>query len=239
MSGPATLSPGQVSLDAVLSHFSTAPFGIPDTFLLGQDFMSFLTKVPTLLDARRHVLRSEKVYPTGGQTKLTFFDQGIGAATQQEGDTNMQIASMLAGQEIFVALDLRMLALPARADYDTAAAGTPIAFGDWTEVMMRNCWLDFKIGRKKYLDTIGPLAMFSPGFGPVPVAVSLATVTRNIAWPSFGTPDTKSLFLLDPPITIVAGENIEAAALWKTALAVTTAGKLGMYLNGYLIGPAQ
>ncbi len=231
--------PGERSLDAVASHFSTPPFGIPETFLLGKDFMSFLTKVPTLLDARRHVLRSEKTYPTGGQTKLTFFDQGTGAATNQEGDTNLQQASQLSGQEIFVVLDVRMLAIPAQADYDTAAAGTPVAFGQWTEVMMRNCWIDFKIGRKKYIDTIGPLALFSPGFGPVPVFVSSATVTRNIAWPSFGTPDTKSLWLMDPPITIVAGENIEAAAFWRTALAVTTAGKLGMYLNGYLIGPAQ
>src|SRR5712692_5727866 len=136
--------PGERSLDAVASHFATPPFGIPETFLLGQDFMSFLTKVPTLLDARRHVLRSEKAYPTGGQTKLTFFDQNIGAATQQEGDTNMQVASMLAGQEIFVALDLRMLAIPAQADYDTAAAGTAVAWGQWNEVMMRNCWVDFK-----------------------------------------------------------------------------------------------
>jgi hypothetical protein len=235
----SALLPGQRSLDAVLGRFATAPFGIPDTFLLGADFMSFLTKIPGTLDARRHVLRSEKAYPTGGQTKLNFFDQNIGAATKNEGDTNMQLASMLAGQEIFVALDLRMLAIPAQADYDTAAAATPLAFGQWTEIMMRNCWVDFKIGRKKYIDTMGPLALFSPGFGPVPVFVSSATVTRNVAWPSFGSPDTKSLFLLDPPITIVAGENIEASANWITALTVTTAGKLGMYLNGYLIGPAQ
>src|SRR5260370_8730424 len=141
----------------------------------------------------------------------------------------MQMASQLSGQEIFVALDVRMLAIPARADYDTAAAGTPIAFGDWTEVMMRNCWINFKIGRKKYIDTIGPIALFSPGFGPVPVFVSSATVTRNIAWPAFGTPDTKSLFLMDPPITIVAGENIAASAEWKTSLSITTAGKPGIY----------
>jgi hypothetical protein len=228
--------PGERSL---ASRFATPPRGIPANYLLGQDFNNFLTKVPNLLDARRHVLRSEKAYPTGGQTKLTFFDQNIGAATKNEGDTNMQQASMLSGQEIFVVLNLRMLALPAQADYDTAAAGTPAAFGQWTEVMMRNCWIDFKVGRKKYIDTIGPIALFSPGFGPVPVFVASATVTRNIAWPSFGTPDTKSIFMLDPPITLVAGENIEAAAYWITAASVTTAGKLGMYLDGYLIAPAQ
>src|SRR5260370_32173050 len=236
---PETLMPGERSLEAVMGRFATPPVGIPENFLLGQDFMSFLTKVPALLDARRHVLRSEKVYPTGGQTKLTFFDQGFGQATQQEGDTNMQMASQLSGQEIFVALDVRMLAIPARADYDTAAAGTPIAFGDWTEVMMRNCWINFKIGRKKYIDTIGPIAMFSPGFAPVPVFVSSATVARNIAWPAFATPDTKSRFLMDPPITIVAGEDIEAAAEGKTSLSITPAGKLGMYLNRPPIGPPQ
>src|SRR5260370_10228292 len=151
---------------SVLDGCASPPMGIPETFLLGADFMNFITKLPGTLDARRHVLYSFKTYPVGGQTKLSFFDQNIGAATNNEGDTNMQQASMLSGQELFVILNIRMKPQPAQADYDTAAPGTPVAFGQWNEVMERNCWLDFKIGRKKDIDTIGPLALFPPGFGP-------------------------------------------------------------------------
>lgn len=231
--------PGAMMHGSVLSKFVNPPVGIPETFLIGSDFQDFITKIPTLLDARRHVLYSYKAYPTTGQTKLTFFDQNVGSAVNNEGDTNMQQASMLSGQEMFVVLNVRMSALPAQADYDTAAAGTPVAFGQWNEVMFRNCWINFTIGRKKYIDTIGPIGLFSPGFGTGTVIAGNPTVTRNVAWPNFGSPDTKALWLQDPPITIVAGENIQADANWKNLLTVTTAGKLGMLLDGYLIGPAQ
>ncbi len=60
------------------------PAGLPMNFLLGRPFLDFITNTD-ILDARRHLLYSFKTYPTGGQTKLSFFDQNIGAATNNEG----------------------------------------------------------------------------------------------------------------------------------------------------------
>ncbi len=151
----------------------------------------------------------------------------------------MQQASQLAGKEMFVVLNVRLVPIPAQADYDAAAAASAVAFGQWMEVMYRNCWFELKIGRKKYIDQVAPLAVFSSGFGPGTVSSGVATVTRVESWPNFGTADIKSVWNMDPPITIVAQENIDCAAYWKTALAVTTAGKLGCIFDGFLVGPAQ
>lgn len=215
------------------------PARVPPQLLQAQDVLAFAQSLSGVMDYRRHVLRSEKAYPTGGQTKLTFFDQNIGAATKLEGDTNLQQPSVLSNREMFIIMDVRVWPLPAQVDYYAAAAGTPVAFGEWMEVMFRNCWLDVKIGRKKIIDTQGPLGMFNPGFGPGTVIAGNATVTKNVQWPNFGTPDVSSIFILDPPVTILPGQVIECAANWITAVVVTTAGKLGVYLNGYLFAEAQ
>src|ERR1700675_1383441 len=180
---------------------------VTQQFLAGGSFTQFATQYG---GGGREIIReptySFKAYPTAGQTQLTFFDQGFGAATNGFGDTNMQQPSNFPQGEAFLVTNIRVIPLPARADYEGAAGATPVCFGDWTEVMNRNCGREVGWAQKPYL-RVGPLVGFPQGFGSQTVVEGNATVTKNISWPSFGSQDQKALFLLQPPLAIAAMQN--------------------------------
>jgi hypothetical protein len=213
---------------------------LPQSFFLSADFDAFATEFrgANIQEVHRHSLYSYKTYPTTGQVELLFFDQNIGSATNGLGDTNMQVGGQMSGNESMIIMNVRVVPLPARADYDTAAAGTPVAFGEWTEILNRNSWLVMEISDKPYL-TIGPLSMFPAGFGPGTALTSLATVTRNIAFPGNGTPDSKALWIQDPPLAVLPNRTLRVYARWRAALLATTAGKIGVVLDGYRIRAVQ
>jgi hypothetical protein len=215
---------------------------LPESFFLSADFDSFATEFRGLgiKEIHRHSLYSYKVYPAAGQVELLLFDQNIGLATNGLGDTNMQVPGQMSGNEAMVILNVRVVPLPARADYDTVAAGTPVAWGEWFEVLNRNSWLVMEISDKPYL-TIGPLSMFPAGIGPGTTVVSLATVTRNIAFSSNGEASNRSLWVQDPPLTVLPNRTLRLFLRWRAAIAVTTGspGKIGSVLDGYRIRSVQ
>jgi hypothetical protein len=213
---------------------------LPESFFLSADFDSFAAEFRGLgiKEIHRHSLYAYKAYPAGGQVELLLFDQNIGSATQGLGDTNMQVPGQMSGNEAMVILNVRVVPLPAQADYDTAAAGTPVAFGQWFEVLNRNCWLVMEISDKPYL-TIGPLSMFPAGIGPGTVVAGAATVLRNVSFASNGEPSNRSLWVQDPPLTVLPNRALRVYLRWRAALSVSTAGKIGCVLDGYRIRSVQ
>ena len=87
------------------------------------------------------------------------------------------------------------------------------------------------------IDTVGPLSIFSPGYGPGTVIAGNATVTKNVQYVNFGSPDNNALWLMSPFITILPDQNISAEMIWQDLKLVTTAGRCGIGLGGLLIGP--
>jgi hypothetical protein len=213
---------------------------LPESFFLSADFDSFAAEFRGLgiKEIHRHTLYAYKAYVIAGQVELLFFDQNIGSATNGLGDTNMQVPGQMSGNEAMVILNVRVIPLPARADYDTVAAGTPVAFGEWFEVLNRNCWLVMEISDKPYL-TIGPLSMFPAGIGPGTVVAGAATVLRNVSFSSNGEPSNRSLWVQDPPLTVLPNRALRVYLRWRAALAVTTQGKIGVALDGYRIRSVQ
>ena len=219
--------------------FDLMPTNIPQEFFAGQKWAAFATKVG---GGRKEVIReplySMKVYAAAGQTQLTFFDQSFGVATNGYGDTNMQAPNFLPAGEGFLATNLRVTMLPARADYDGAAGVVAVSFGEVLEALIRNCWLEFWILSKPYL-RVGPLAFFPAGFGPPTTVAGVATVTRIYSWAGNGSPDSTALFLLDPPLLIQPLDNFYALMNWRAVLTWTTAGKAAVHLDGYHIRNPQ
>jgi hypothetical protein len=214
---------------------------VVQALLADQNYLAYATNQQKNLFARRHALYSRKAYPTAGQVKLTFFDQGIAAATNKEADTNLLgQGSRLGGSEMFVILSVRVEIFPAQADFYTAAAGTPVAFGEWVKAFHTNSpYLNLTINRTKVIDTVGPLSLFAPGYGPGTVIAGNATVTKNVQFPQFGSPDTTSIWTVTPFITILPDQNILGEMVWQDATSsqLTTAGRTGIMLGGLLIGP--
>lgn len=186
----------------------------------------------------RWTLYSFNTYATTGHTQLIFFSTPVAQATNGYGDTNMQQAGAMAGNEAFVITAIRVVPQPALADYQTAAAGTPIAFGQWNEVLQRNVWLELRIGDKLYMQA-GPLILFPQGTGPGTVVAGAATVLANVSWMNNGSPDNKATYNVDPPLLILPTRTFSVTINWRTALAVTTAGKLGVWLDGYRVRTVQ
>lgn len=218
---------------------SILPGGVVEQLLQDDNYIKYATSAQKRLFARRHYLYSRKAYATTGHLKLTFFDQGIGAATNREADTNLQgQGSRLGGNEMFVILSVRVEIFPAAADFDAAAAGTPVAFGQWvTAFHTVSPYLNLIINRTKVIDTVGPLSMFAPGYGPGTVVAGAATVLRNVSYPQFGSPDTTAVWTMTPFITILPDQNISGEMIWQALSTVTTAGRAGIGLGGLLIGP--
>jgi len=207
-----------------------------------QNYLRYATSQQKNLFARRHALYSRKAYPTAGVAKLTFFDQGIGAATNKEADTNLLgQGSRLGGSEMFVVLSVRVEIFPTQADWFAAAAGTPTAFGDWVNAFHTvRPFLNLTLNRTKIVDTVGPLSLFSPGYGPGTVIAGNATVTKNVQFPQFGSPDTTAVWTMTPFVTILPDQNILGEMIWQTATALSAgsaAGTCGIMLGGLLIGP--
>ena len=81
---------------------------LPESFFLSADFESFAAEFRGLgiKEIHRHSLYAYKAYATAGQTELLLFDQNIGSATNGLGDTNMQVAGQMSGNEAMVILNV-------------------------------------------------------------------------------------------------------------------------------------
>ena len=213
---------------------------LPQSFFLSADFEAFAAEFrgANIKEVHRHTLYSFKVYAAAGQTELLFFDQNIGAATNGLGDTNMQVGGQMAGNEAMIILNIRVITIPALADVQTAAAGTPVAFGETLRTLTLNCWLVLEIADKPYV-TVGPLAMFPAGIGPGSVVAGAATILANVSYANNGDPSNRALWVQDPPIAVLPSRTIRLYMRWRAVLTWTTAGKIGAALDGYRVRAVQ
>ena len=205
---------------------------VPQEYFVGAPWQAFASRYGlTEKDVIREPLYSIKVYAAAGYTTRNYFDENFNTATAGLADTNMTVAGQLPAGEAFLVTNVRCLPFPARADYDTAAAGTPVSFGEVLETLIRACWMEWWILQKPFL-RIAPLAGLPAAMGPDTVVAGAATVLRNISWPSNGSPNTNSLYLLQPPRLLQPLENFYVTARWDAARAWTTAGRFGFWLDG-------
>lgn len=216
---------------------------LPQSFFLGSQLQDFAAEFRGgVAEVHRHTLYDIRAYSTLGFTQRIYFNENIGSATNGYADTNMQVAGAMAGGESMVGQYLRIAPFPARADYESTVqtVGSNTAFGDWFEILNRNCWLEWKIGDKPYI-VGGPLGLFPAGMGPGTVVTAASSLTwRNFGFMNNGDPSNRALYLIDPPLAILPNRSFIITLNWTTALTTpSTAGKLGVFIDGYRVRAVQ
>ena len=207
---------------------------LPSSAMVLPDFQAFMNEVPGIQEVVPWPLYHFQAYPTGGATQLIFFGQSEATATNGRADTNMVQPSVLPGNQMHIPVAINVTPIPAQADAYVAAAADAVAFRQWYPVLTQNCWLEMKISQKEVM--VGaPIILFpeSGGFGTQ--VFGAATVEQNAAIPGNGTPDNSACFHLDPPLGLLPVRPFQVNLNWATALAVTTAGRIGVTLWGWLI----
>lgn len=207
---------------------------LPRSAMVLPDFQAFMNEVPGIQEVVPWPLYHFLAYPTGGTTQLLFFGQSEATATNGRADTNMVQPSVLPGNQMHIPVSINVTPIPAQADAFVTATNDAVAFRQWYPVLTQNCWLEMKISQKEVM--VGaPLTLYpeSGGFGSQ--VFGAATVEQNAAFPGNGTPDNSACFHLDPPLGLLPVRPFQVALNWQTALAVTTAGRIGVTLWGWLI----
>ncbi len=214
---------------------------LPPSFFLGAQFADFAGEFRGgVEEVHRHTLYHMRPYAAAGYTERIFFGETSGSATNGWADTNMQVAGAMAGNEAMVVQYVRVLFIPDPADYNAANTATPVSFGEMLELYQDRVWLQLTIADKPYV-TGAPLLLFPAGMGPGSIVGGAATVLRNVSYAQNGSPDNRSLYLIDPPIAILPNRSFNVTIRWVVAQAVTTTttSRLGVFLDGYRVRAVQ
>lgn len=215
------------------------------SWLLGQNVADFAAEFRSgIQEVVRWPLYYYGAYAAAGATEIQLFGTAAGNATNGYGDTNMQQAGQMTGGEAHVVMSIRLKLIQAVADAFASAAIAP-AYRE--AYMALECggsgvtgnWLEFRIGDKLYTQA-GPLSLFPSGFGLGPVFSSTATTAvQSASVPQSGSPDNLAIWKQDPPTLILPNRTFNVTLKWRNAAALTTAGKIGVTLDGYRIRAIQ
>ena len=151
----------------------------------------------------------------------------------------MVVGGQLAGGEGMVVRNIRVVPIPAAADA-FVANGPAVALTQWYAVLLTNAWLEFTVGDKLY-SRGAPLTLYpaGSGLGAQITASAAAVTTTNAAIVQNGDPSNRALYELDPPIYVPATRNLAVTLNWRALQTVTTAGRLGVYLDGWKVRLVQ
>jgi hypothetical protein len=212
---------------------------LPQSFLFSNNLDDFAAEFRGGISEVIHwPLFSMEAYATGGSTQIILFQKNVGGATNGLGDTNLQQQGMMAGGEAHVTMSLRVIPHPANADVFVTAGLAP-ALQQWYDILMKNCWLEMRITDKYYLQH-GPIAGFPTGFGLGSIFSSTATASvQSASIVQSGHPSNMALYKFDPPLLILPSRTFNVSLNWKAANSVTTAGRIGAWLDGYRVRAVQ
>lgn len=218
---------------------------LPRSFLLGTDFQDFAAELKGRLEVIRWTWYAFRAYAVAGQTQLTFFQQNQASATNGLGDTNLQVPGQMSGGEAMIIRNVRVVPIPSSLDA-FVISGPAVSLQQWYNVLQNNCWLELKVGDKLYIQA-GPLTLFPAGQGlgtfatanSAPGSVLGAVGPTNIGLVQNGHPSNMGLWEMDPPIYVPATRTLNVTANWVAAQAVTTAGRLGIMLDGWRVRLVQ
>lgn len=212
---------------------------LPPSTISMPDFAAFQTELRGYNEVVRWPLYHYRAYATGGQTQLTFFDQTEGSATLGRADTNMQAQNQLPGAQMHVAHSLRVLTFPAFADFSVVGVAGAVAQAEWLRLLITGSWAEVTISDKLYL-IAAPLTLLPAGCGIGTVfqnpGIALATSFGHV---NNGHPSNEAIYKLDPPLGILPTRTFSVTLNWRAVQAVTTAGRIGVILDGWRLRSVQ
>jgi len=182
-----------------------------------------------------------QTYPTTGQLSLTFFNATGGLAV-----TNMDSPKVLSKGKRFGCFSLGVAFIPGQAPAQNLTSLTlNSALNDAKAVLEGACYLEFKILDKVYL-TESPLLRIPAGIGMFVgaggIGRSLASAADGACQISYATNGMPMIGLnrkLHVPIPIPEQVQFAVTITWPALTTITTAGSLGIWLDGMLIRARQ
>ena len=188
-------------------------------------------------------------YATGGATSFTFFNTAVGGATNGFSDTNMDSASVLSAGKRFAIFGIAVAFFPGAATAVTQGTTANIvpanAANDAKSVLEGIGNVQLSILDKPYYQ-IAPLAYLPSGFGAYVSSASVANAQQTAANASFiagyannGLPFCGAARRLRVPIPIPQQVRFSVTITFNSAITVSTASRIGCFLDGVLIRAMQ
>ncbi len=181
-----------------------------------------------------------QVYPTGGQTQLTFFQNPVGAVAGGLSTTNVRSAGQFPRPQEFLVTGIQVTFEVGAAIAVDALARVQTNWQDAFDVANAGN-LELFIGSKSYLND-APLGVFPQQYG-LSGAGDTSSATTTAA-----TDIAKVLDYARPvgkyyqitPVKIPANQNFNVTLNWpEGVVTVTTAGVIGVRLDGFLYRLSQ
>lgn len=218
-----------------------AGLSYPTTPMLQQ----FAVNVPNLEELTWQPLYDILTYPTTGALQFNFFQRQLGANGTTLADTNMVMPSSVPRGQMFLMTGIQVFLIPNVADLsvqsaDAATAFPPTAVEEYYKIMNGKGSFQLTIGSKPY-QQMAPLVML--GAGPS-IQANMTSALANTTADTITSGATGLPWISGPafdivPLLLPANQNFNAQINFDSLLTVTTAGRIGVRLNGYLARQAQ
>lgn len=185
-----------------------------------------------------------QAYGTGGATGFTFFQTAQGSATNGLADTNMTNAGSLSVGQRFAVLSIGVYFVGSSPMVFNAAS-TASELNDAKGVLEGIGSLTFTVLNKTYLN-IAPIAALPAGMGTFVGGAAYQRTQATgadgngfIAYGTNGVPMPSARYQLRCPIPIPAQVSFNVTVNYPTAVTVSSASRLGIFLWGMLIRAKQ
>lgn len=204
------------------------------------DMNKYMVNLPGQSETIWWPLYDIQAYGTGGFTTATFFQRAVGAGGITKASTNMVTPGTIPRGQQFLITSIEVELYSASADISVADGVAPIQVEDYYKVMTAAAYLELTIGSKPYV-TEGPLIRFAPRQRiKADMAVAANDTTANTATTvSNGLAQVCGETYDIVPLVLVPNQNFDIRISFDAAQTITTQGRLGVTLNGYLTRNAQ
>lgn len=180
-----------------------------------------------------------QTYATTGATSMQFFQTPVGQSGKTLADTNMVSAGQFPAPTAFLCQAVMVLFNPGS---NASITGTTNAASEnWNDVVSiaNSGYLQMVIGSKPYL-TDAPLGKFAPNFTiNGAAAVALANGSTTTLQTQTGFARAAGRYYEITPFLIPQNQNFSVTLYWPTAVPITTAGRIGVILDGFYYRQSQ
>lgn len=179
-------------------------------------------------------------YAAAGQSELSFFQNPIGQNGKTLEDTNMTSAGQLPAKQSFIITGVEIVFFPG-VDPGQFGVGEANTFINDMWDVFKSGFAKLFIGSKDYIQR-GPIGSFPSQFrlggfaGAADASTAAVAFNTQIAYATFSGPEYK-IAELDIP----SNQNFNFSMHWPTLVPTpsTTAGRIGVYMNGWLTRNSQ